>query len=225
MNKDGEAYTRCVRGAVLPNGPFVAEGAVVNDQATGLMWEKHVSDADMNWPGALAYCYGQTTGGYTDWRLPDMRELGSVVDFSTDTPALDAAFTTGNPSLWLWSSSPSGIDNYTDARAFGLSQEFGYTDTLGGAAMHVLCVRGGQVTPITPAVPFPLLLLASVKRITGSLFARLAVGRQAGHAPRLRLSRCERRPDGGATDGPVRPYGSRSWSRPDFHQVFLRDHC
>ncbi|MEL7639416.1 MAG: DUF1566 domain-containing protein [Solidesulfovibrio sp.] len=161
MNKDGEAYTRCVRGAVLPNGPFVAEGAVVNDQATGLMWEKHVSDADMNWPGALAYCYGQTTGGYTDWRLPDMRELGSVVDFSTDTPALDAAFTTGNPSLWLWSSSPSGIDNYTDARAFGLSQEFGYTDTLGGAAMHVLCVRGGQVTPITPAVPFPLLLLGN----------------------------------------------------------------
>ncbi|WP_428562172.1 MAG: DUF1566 domain-containing protein [Solidesulfovibrio sp. DCME] len=158
MNKDGEAYTRCVRGTVLPHGPFVAADAVVNDQATGLMWEKNVSDADMSWPSALAYCYGRTTGGYTDWRLPDIRELDSIVDFSTDTPALDAAFTTANPSLWLWSSTPSKIDG-GDTRAFGISQEFGYTDTLGGAAIHALCVRGGQVTPITPSVPFSLFLL------------------------------------------------------------------
>lgn len=93
--------------------------------------------------------------------MPDIRELDSLVDFSTDTPALDAAFATGNPSLWLWSSTPSGIDGYSDPRAFGISQEFGYTDTLGGAAMHVLCVRGGQVTPITPSVPFSLLLLGN----------------------------------------------------------------
>jgi len=148
MSKDSIAYTRCVRGNVLPNGPFVVEGAVVNDQATGLMWEKSISESDMDWASALAYCSIQTTGGYTDWRLPDIRELDSIIDFSTDTPALDKAFTMNNPSLWLWSGSPSKINEYGTARAFGISYEFGYTDTLGGADIRALCVRGGQVSPI-----------------------------------------------------------------------------
>ena len=160
INKvEGLGYARCVRGATLPQGPFVTTDTTVADQATGLTWEKTLNESALTWASALSYCYNLTKGGYTDWRLPDRRELGSIIDFAADTPALNAVFTVNTPSVYLWSSSPYGIDEYGDAHAFGIDLQYGYTNSISGGGIHPLCVRGGQVSPKEGSVPYELLLL------------------------------------------------------------------
>jgi hypothetical protein len=55
------------------------------------------SETGMNWQSALAYCEGLSTTGYNDWRLPNTKELQSIVDYSrspatTNSAAIDPLF-------------------------------------------------------------------------------------------------------------------------------------
>lgn len=54
----------------------------ITDRATGLMWEKTDSGVGMDWKSALQYASTRRTGGYQDWRLPSVKELQSLVDYS-----------------------------------------------------------------------------------------------------------------------------------------------
>jgi hypothetical protein len=61
---------------------FVDNGdGTITDQATGLIWMQSDSGVGMDWPQALAYCEGSTTAGHDDWRLPNAKELQSIVDY------------------------------------------------------------------------------------------------------------------------------------------------
>ena len=78
----------------------------ISDLATGLMWMKYDSGSFragpnynglMNWEDALKYCESLHYAGYSDWRLPDIKELQSIVDYSrspdtTDSAAIDPMF-------------------------------------------------------------------------------------------------------------------------------------
>ncbi len=74
----------------------------ITDNATGLMWSKDDSERRMNWPEALAYVQTlneQKYLGYSDWRLPNAKELHSILDYSrspkiTDSAAIDPIFNT-----------------------------------------------------------------------------------------------------------------------------------
>ena len=78
----------------------------ISDNATGLMWSQDDSGADapggLNWEEALAYAEAQNTAnylGYSDWRLPSVKELQSIVDYdrspdTTDSAAIDPLFKT-----------------------------------------------------------------------------------------------------------------------------------
>ena len=68
----------------------------VTDKSTGLMWEKNDSGKTMNWVDALEYADKAKTAGYTDWRLPNSKELQSLVDYKKkDFPAINTdAFNT-----------------------------------------------------------------------------------------------------------------------------------
>jgi hypothetical protein len=51
----------------------------------------------MNWEEALDYCEGLDLGGQTDWRLPNAKELQSIVDYdrspdTTNSAAIDSIF-------------------------------------------------------------------------------------------------------------------------------------
>lgn len=46
------------------------------------MWQKADSGKGMGWESALKFATEQKTGGYTDWRLPSVKELQSLVDYS-----------------------------------------------------------------------------------------------------------------------------------------------
>ena len=72
----------------------------VTDRATGLMWAKDDSKTGMNWEQALAWVQEMNANeylGYSDWRLPDAKELQSILDYSrqtdaTNSPAIDPIF-------------------------------------------------------------------------------------------------------------------------------------
>jgi hypothetical protein len=79
---------------------------VTIDHATGLMWQYTSERVVRNWRDALAAVEELELGGYSDWRMPNVRELYSIVDIgqSPDTPAVDRSFFALQPVVY-WSSS------------------------------------------------------------------------------------------------------------------------
>jgi hypothetical protein len=59
-----------------------ATTSVVRDAVTWLMWESITSTTTKTWNDAKIYCANLTTGWFSDWRLPNIRELLSIVDYS-----------------------------------------------------------------------------------------------------------------------------------------------
>jgi hypothetical protein len=81
---NSEHYVRYVRGNQnYGENDYVANNnGTISDRATGLMWSQADSGAAMSWEEALAYAENATVGGYSDWRLPNAKELQSIVDYS-----------------------------------------------------------------------------------------------------------------------------------------------
>lgn len=85
-------YVRAVRGGSYGANDFVDNcSGTVTDRATGLMWQQADSEVGMDWPTALAYAEDLTLAGYTDWRLPNVKELQSIVDYTKSPSASDEA--------------------------------------------------------------------------------------------------------------------------------------
>jgi hypothetical protein len=77
----------------------------VSDMATGLTWQQADDGTARNWEEALAYCENLTLAGFSDWRLPNVKELQSIVDYTRNNPALDTSvFTQTDWKGWFWSS-------------------------------------------------------------------------------------------------------------------------
>lgn len=65
----------------------------ITDNSTGLMWMKDDNKTAVNWETALSYAENVTYAGYSDWRLPNAKELHSILDY-TRSPA-----TTGSAAI------------------------------------------------------------------------------------------------------------------------------
>jgi hypothetical protein len=133
-----------------------SDGAEVTDTMTGLVWrrclEGMVWDVDQQactgvardygWKGALDHARENRQGG---WRLPNIKELFSIVDHSTEAPALDRfAFPDTPASHLVMSSTPIG--NGSGADAFVVSFSRGQTarqNTL-TFSWKLRLVRGGR---------------------------------------------------------------------------------
>jgi hypothetical protein len=83
------------RGVSWPAPRFTDHGdGTVTDKLTGLMWAKNANlpNEALTWQGALDYVKalnsGAGLGGYHDWRLPNRKELFSLIDHSTYKSAL-----------------------------------------------------------------------------------------------------------------------------------------
>ena len=88
-----QLYTRYVRGnPAYGKNDFHDNGnGTVTDQATGLMWQKADSAKGMNWQEALAYAASAKLAGRSDWRLPNAKELQSIVDYTRSPSATQSA--------------------------------------------------------------------------------------------------------------------------------------
>ncbi len=110
-----EHFYRCVRGTpgVFENDFENHGDGTVTDHATGLVWQaangmQGADDYQFNWEEALSYCDDLSLGGHDDWRLPDVKELQSIVDYTRADPALDTdVFSfeqTPGTGAYFWSS-------------------------------------------------------------------------------------------------------------------------
>ncbi len=74
------------------------QDGTITDKATGLTWTKNDSRKGMPWKEALGYAEKLELAGKTDWRLPNAKELQSIVDYSrspatANSAAIDPIFT------------------------------------------------------------------------------------------------------------------------------------
>lgn len=145
--KDKKAPVMAVRGpkSFEPNYLYNKNGTIT-DNLTGLLWQKTVSSDSMNWEEALAYCEGLVLAEQDDWRMPNIKELLSLVDFERYDPAINRSYFPGNNlSRNFWSST-------SDPRKPGDAGWAYSVDFAWGSISHqsrdgyipVRCVRGGQ---------------------------------------------------------------------------------
>jgi len=124
----------------------------VTDNETGLIW-KRCSEGQsgascggaataMTWSVALAAGANSKFAGFNDWRLPNVKELSSLVEIGCFGPAVNELHFPNTPSTSYWSSSSSSafaqlasMINFNDGHVFVNAK---------GGNLHVRLVRGGQ---------------------------------------------------------------------------------
>jgi len=142
QGQDKTFYVMCVRGSEnYGQNEFIDNGdGTVTDQAMGLMWTTDDSIAGLDWQQALEWVAQQNAAnylGYSNWRLPDAKELQGLVDYSrspdtTDSAAIDPVFNVtgivneGNeadfPSYWT---STTHLDQRSNPGSAGVYISFG----------------------------------------------------------------------------------------------------
>ena len=161
-------YVRCVRGNTdYGINSFTDNGdQTINDSATGLMWQKDDSSST-GWDNAISVCEAATTGNHSDWRLPNAKELQSILDYtrSPDTSSSAAissifnstSFTNENGVTdygYYWSST-THMDNDGDGKS-GVYISFGrasgyfnnqYLDVHGAGAQRSNYKNDVSITP------------------------------------------------------------------------------
>ncbi|MCY3018500.1 MAG: DUF1566 domain-containing protein [Planctomycetota bacterium] len=93
---DKTFFVQCVRGNLkYGQNDFQDNGdGTITDRATGLMWSKADSGKGMNWQEALAWVQVKNAArhlGHDDWRLPSVKELQSIVDYTRSPDTTQSA--------------------------------------------------------------------------------------------------------------------------------------
>lgn len=162
---------RCVRQSAAPShGRFVRlspepDEPVVIDTIGRRIWQGCASGQrgescdgsaeKMSWAQALATCEGLTWGGHEDWRLPDIKELRSLVDEREFQPAIDSRAFPSTPFYGpadtsdnvgqFWSSTARSYNDFALYADFGFGFSHFYRQDEG---RHVRCVRGDPPDPL-----------------------------------------------------------------------------
>jgi len=125
-------YFRFVRGnnAYGKNNFVNNENGTITDSATGLMWQQSDSKKGMQWEDALKYAERLKLGRHSDWRLPNAKELHSIVDYTrsvqtSGSPAINPIFKTTEikdpegkkqyPYFWTGTTHLEGRNRYIGA--------------------------------------------------------------------------------------------------------------
>lgn len=91
-----------------------------------------------HWQGALNYAQQSEFAGYSDWRLPNIKELESIIERQCFSPAFNTKVF-GEPSHWgFWSATPAGSN-----RSMLLNTHEGHVSTSSrtGATAGIYLVR------------------------------------------------------------------------------------
>ncbi len=165
------------KGVELPTPRFTDKGnGTIKDNLTGLIWLKNANCPGIyrNWQTALDDVASLNTSGKmnsndcgdtsgkkgthrTDWRLPNVRELFSLVDFAFANPAISNAAGTGQGSAsdpfsnlkaryYYWSSTTNAFARASMASAWFVNFGDGYVGNFDKTLPYpyVIAVRGGS---------------------------------------------------------------------------------
>jgi len=164
-----------------PSTQYATTDTTVVDNATGLMWERHITatlftPADKNDPtaeiaAAEAYCTSLSTAEHDDWRLPTRLELISIQDHGTASPAINLEVFPDTPAAVFWSSTRVIIGPKV---YYGV--DFGDGGVTYDGDVHgdvrVRCVRTEVVLPSAPATDFTVVGNLARDERTGLVWQR-----------------------------------------------------
>ena len=146
--------------SATPTRRFLVHGdGTVTDTATGLMWARcaeGLSGSDcadgaataFTWIEALTRARLSTHARYTDWRLPNVKELTSIVEERCSNPAINlAVFPNVSSSALFWSASPDVSYQEDPPRSYTWFVESSDGDAyqdLRNSSNNMRLVRSGQ---------------------------------------------------------------------------------
>jgi len=145
-------YVRAVRSGQTGSLDHLVNNGdgTVTDTETGLMWQQSVVETKMTWEQALSYFENLNLAGHEDWRLPTIKELQSLLDYSRFDPAINPAYFPDTDTSWHWYRSSTNvagdggyvwIKNFYDGSDNILDKEYTY-------GIRFRAVRGGQSRPL-----------------------------------------------------------------------------
>lgn len=165
---------------INPDHIYSAQGdGTVSDTRNGLMWKQCAegqsgstctgSATAYAWSAALTQAANAVFAGYSDWRLPNVNELASLIEDCRTDPAINDALFPATPSANFWSGSPF---IYYPNIAWVVNAGYGFIgNDYRNSASRVRLVRGGQF--------FDSFDLATQQIITFDPAPRVTVGNTA----------------------------------------------
>lgn len=131
---------------------FIAHSnETVLDTRTDLMWAAKDNGANIDWKGAKSYCENYRGGGYSDWRMPTLDELGGLYDagksYKSDCGYSDLSYDVHLTEVirltctLVWTSETRGSDAEIVSFLYGRHTLKNQRDP---SAMRALPVRSGQ---------------------------------------------------------------------------------
>lgn len=119
--------------STTPDSRFVDNGdGTVNDEQTGLIWMRCAlgqnwdgatcigSASTYTWQQALTVAEGNVFGGSDAWRLPNIKELNSIIERACVEPSINQSIFPVTSSSGFWSSSlKADSDDYGWFVSFG----------------------------------------------------------------------------------------------------------
>jgi len=165
------AVGQTCKTTILPTTDHLVDhyDGTISDPKTGLIWKKcsegqsysqSTNDCtnntnSYNWQAALEQAQAINNGdgqnfGEIDWRVPNINELGSIVELSCFGQAISQSMFPNTPAGGYWSSSPAVDSNNYQYLSWILNFSTGYSYTYsrsydgsgyGGAGGYVRLVR------------------------------------------------------------------------------------
>jgi len=177
--------------ASLPNPASydVSTAGVVLDNVTGLAWERTLSATSYTQAEAAAYCSANRLGGWSDWRLPSVLELGTLMDFmqAQGVPMTDpAAFpnTPADNTRASWFQTSTGVaGDATKSWYVDFQNGNNFIDAKGSG--RVRCVRPAKVITGRCYVPGARFVAATTGGIATKLDSATGLVWQQGVGPQL----------------------------------------
>ena len=121
---------------------YIRENDTVVNTVTMLVWQDDtsVTSNSRTWSSAIDYCESLTLASKSDWRLPNINELNTIVDDTKYNPAINSMFQNTVNSLY-WSSTTYARTDWKD-RAWAIN--FSSSSTNYGnktSTYYIRCVR------------------------------------------------------------------------------------
>ena len=151
---NGWKYTIAVRGGVAESSSrFIDNGnGTVTDTQNCLTWQKKAIDINsdgtldasdkVTWEQALAAAENLVSGGHDDWRLPNRKELQSLMDYSRSGFFMDTGFFPEFSEPYYWSDTTATYAS--QAWIVSFNRAYGVYATSKTSIFYVLAVRNVQ---------------------------------------------------------------------------------
>ena len=131
-------YTLCI---LALSGTLLMANSSKQDDKTGLIWQdnKEVAENNLSYDEAKKYCQDLKVDGFTDWRLPTVREVYTIVNLTRNRPALKNGFEIRDDGRY-WTSTLF-VKN-PEKEAWYISMSYGEAEPYSKSRIfHARCVR------------------------------------------------------------------------------------